>query len=66
MSRICVPHPQPWVICRLGADPARQIVRRYLRRNDAEADLAFIQGINQPGLYLIAFDVIEVESDDET
>lgn len=61
MSRICVPHPQPWCICQLGVDPARRVVRRYLRRNDAEADLAFVRAISQPGLYVIAFDVIEME-----
>ena len=61
MSRTCVPHPEPWCICQLDVDPRRRVVRRYLRRNDAEADLAFMTGITQPGLYFIAFEVIEVE-----
>jgi hypothetical protein len=58
----CIPHPKPWVICRLGVKPPSRIIRRYVNRQDAEDDLRVMtRFVKDGGQYVVAFDVIEIE-----
>lgn len=57
------PHPKPWCICRLGAKPPSRIIRRYANRQDAEDDIRQLtRFVKDGGQYVIAYDVVEVES----
>jgi hypothetical protein len=48
---------KPWCICRLGAKPQERVVRRYVKREDAEKDIQQAALFDATGQFVIAFDV---------